>query len=63
MTAIGRLPVNQAVVVTLRFVEGMNTREIADRLGIAETNVRVRLHRGLQTLKDDSWARRSQGGD
>jgi RNA polymerase sigma-70 factor, ECF subfamily len=50
VTEIGQLPEGQAVVVTLRFFEGLDVRAIARRLGLKENAVRVRLHRGLENL-------------
>jgi RNA polymerase sigma factor (sigma-70 family) len=50
MKAIQRLPVAYAQVVTL-MLEGMNYQEIADVLGISETNVGARLTRGREMLR------------
>jgi len=38
------------VLLQLSFVEGLPTREIADRLGLTPVNVRVRRHRLLRRL-------------
>jgi RNA polymerase sigma-70 factor (ECF subfamily) len=40
-----RLPKPYRVVVFLREMEGLSTREVADVLGISEANVKTRLHR------------------
>jgi RNA polymerase sigma-70 factor (ECF subfamily) len=49
--AVGRLPENQAVVITLRVKDGLGNGEIARRLGVSENVVRVRYHRGLENLR------------
>jgi RNA polymerase sigma factor (sigma-70 family) len=48
--AVQRLPVNQRQVVTL-VLEGLSYAEIADVLGITETNVGARLTRARQMLR------------
>jgi RNA polymerase sigma factor (sigma-70 family) len=48
--AIQRLPVNHRQVVTL-MLEGLGYSEIADVLGISETNVGARLTRARQMLR------------
>jgi RNA polymerase sigma-70 factor (ECF subfamily) len=58
---IGKLPVNQAVVVTLRFMEGLGLDQIAERLGLSSNNVRVRLHRGLEKLRGSERLRLAAG--
>ena len=50
MEAVQRLPVAYAQVVTL-MLEGMTYQEIADVLGISETNVGARLTRGRDMLR------------
>lgn len=50
LDAIQRLPVNHRQVVTL-MLEGLSYGEIADVLGISETNVGVRLTRARQMLR------------
>lgn len=54
---IGDLPDSQSVVVTLRFLEDLDIEQIGRRLGLTPNAVRVRLHRGLETLRRDprSW--------
>ena len=47
---IAQLPDNQAIVVTMRFYEGLDGPEIARKLGMSDNAVRVRLHRGLERL-------------
>ena len=48
--AVRRLPVGYAQVVTLT-LEGMSYAEIADVLGISETNVGARLTRAREMLR------------
>jgi RNA polymerase sigma factor (sigma-70 family) len=50
MVAIQRLPVSHRQVVTL-MLEGLSYSEIADVLGISETNVGARLTRARQMLR------------
>lgn len=44
------LPRRQREVIVLRYVDGLDTSEIADVLDIAESSVRTYLQRGRQTL-------------
>jgi RNA polymerase sigma-70 factor (ECF subfamily) len=50
LDAIQRLPVNHRQVVTL-MLEGLGYSEIAEVLGISETNVGARLTRARQMLR------------
>lgn len=50
LDAVQRLPLNYRQVVTL-VLEGLSYAEIADVLGISETNVGVRLTRARQMLR------------
>jgi len=49
--AIDSLPDNYRIVLHLRDIEGCDTTEVADALGISESNVKVRLHRARAALK------------
>lgn len=49
--ALKSLPQSYSIVVRLRDVEGYNTSEVADLLGVSESNVKVRLHRARSALK------------
>ncbi len=49
--AIVSLPDNYRIVMQLRNIEGYDTAEVADALGISESNVKVRLHRARAALK------------
>lgn len=48
--AISSLPTNLRSVFVMREVEGLNTEETADNLGISTQNVKVRLHRAKEQL-------------
>ncbi|MBI4262992.1 MAG: sigma-70 family RNA polymerase sigma factor [Acidobacteria bacterium] len=49
--ALRRLPPSFRVVVFLREMEGLSTREVAHVLGISEANVKTRLHRAHLFLR------------
>jgi RNA polymerase sigma-70 factor, ECF subfamily len=49
--AIGRLPVNQREVITLRDVLGWTSEEVCESLGISEGNQRVLLHRARSKVR------------
>ncbi len=51
MTAIANLQDDFRVVLLLRDIEEYTTAEAAERLGISEANVKVRLHRARAALK------------
>jgi RNA polymerase sigma-70 factor (ECF subfamily) len=50
--SIDRLPDGYREVLLLRDVEGLDTREAAEALGISAANVKVRLHRARQALRE-----------
>lgn len=50
-SALRQLPLNQRTVVTLRDVQGLDSDEVCNILGIRETNQRVLLHRGRSKLR------------
>lgn len=50
--AIGALPPAQRAVLTLRDVEGLETDEICNLLGVTVTNQRVLLHRARARVRD-----------
>lgn len=50
--AIDELPEKYRVVYVMREVEGHDGKETADMLEISESNVKVRLHRAKDMLKD-----------
>lgn len=49
--ALETLPPAQRAVVTLRDVEGLESEEVCNVLGVSETNQRVLLHRGRSRLR------------
>jgi RNA polymerase sigma-70 factor (ECF subfamily) len=49
--AIDQLPAGYRLVITLRHLERLSTRETATALGVSEENVRVRLHRAHHALR------------
>jgi RNA polymerase sigma-70 factor, ECF subfamily len=51
------LPVSQRQVVTLRDVEGLDSKEVCQLLEISEVNQRVLLHRGRSRLRQDLEAK------
>ena len=54
--AILALPDGYRSVVMLRDIEEMNTAETADALSLSEANVKVRLHRAHELLRDQLMA-------
>lgn len=49
--ALDALPPTHRLVVFLRDIEGMSTREVAEVAGISEENVKTRLHRARLQLR------------
>ncbi|MEM9367748.1 MAG: sigma-70 family RNA polymerase sigma factor [Planctomycetota bacterium] len=49
--AIAQLPEDQRTAITLRYLEGLPTKEIADRMGKQDVAVRVMLSRCVRTLE------------
>jgi len=45
-----KIPQKQAAVLRATRIEGLNTAEAAERLGIGESDVKVSAHRGLRAL-------------
>lgn len=54
---IGKLPEDFREILTLRDIEGLSYNEIAEILGIKLSNVKVRIHRGREYLKNRLYAR------
>lgn len=54
--ALTAVPRPYRVVVVLREVEGLSTREVATVLGISEANVKTRLHRARVLLREQLGA-------
>jgi RNA polymerase sigma-70 factor (ECF subfamily) len=55
--AILSLPQTYRAIIVLRDVEEMSTAETAEALSITETNVKVRLHRAHELLRQELYAR------
>jgi len=51
--ALGKLPPAYRLIVFLREVEGLTTREVARVVGISEGNVKTRLHRARLMLRQE----------
>lgn len=52
LLAVNRLNKNYRIVIYLYYYEGYGVKEISAMLGISETNVKARLKRGRDKLKD-----------
>ncbi|MHB8710074.1 MAG: RNA polymerase sigma factor [Minisyncoccota bacterium] len=50
-TLIPTLPNAHRVALTMRYIDGLSTKEIAAALGVSENVVAVRIHRALAQLK------------
>jgi RNA polymerase sigma-70 factor (ECF subfamily) len=51
--ALAALPSSYRVIVFLREIEGLSTREVAKVAGISEANVKTRLHRARVMLREE----------
>ena len=51
MKLLGRLDGMYQTVISMRFIEEMSLKEIAEELGVSENVVSVRIHRGIERLK------------
>jgi RNA polymerase sigma-70 factor, ECF subfamily len=51
--ALAALPRDYRVVVVLREIEGLSTRDVASITGVSESNVKTRLHRARAMLRRD----------
>lgn len=49
--ALGSLPPTYRIIVVLREIEGLSTREVSVITGISEANVKTRLHRARALLR------------
>ena len=50
--ALDKLPDEMHSVVTMRFLEGLSCRQVAEKLNLSESNVRVMQYRALKKLKE-----------
>lgn len=55
-----RLPEKQRTALQLRDIDGHTYQEVAERMNISETDVKVTIHRARQNLKQQIEARRGQ---
>ena len=56
LALLRRLPRNQRVAITLRYLEDLTMADVAAAMGCAEATVRVHLHRGRRRLAElMSW--------
>lgn len=57
--AVAGLPDRQRQVIELLKFEDLSVREVADRLGMSESNVKVTAHRGYRALRRhiEEWSR------
>ncbi|MDO8496169.1 MAG: RNA polymerase sigma factor [bacterium] len=52
LSTINQLEEKYREAVLMRYVDGLSPKEIAEITGDSENNISVRIHRGLQQLKD-----------
>jgi len=51
--ALLELPLDYRIVLVLRDMEGLSTKEVSEVVGISETNVKVRLHRARLFMRNE----------
>jgi RNA polymerase sigma-70 factor (ECF subfamily) len=51
--ALFELPLDYRLVLVLRDMEGLSTKEVSEVVGISETNVKVRLHRARLFMRNE----------
>ena len=59
--ALAELPEKQRLTLVLNFFEGLNMREISERIGDPITHVRHHYYRGLEKLRKSAVVRSLQG--
>jgi RNA polymerase sigma-70 factor (ECF subfamily) len=52
MRMVHTLPEEYAEPIIMRYINGMTTKEISEALGESESNVSVRIHRGIKKLQE-----------
>ncbi len=62
LDALARLPEHMQEVLWLRYWDGLEVAEIAQVLGVTQTNVRVRLHRARARIKPLVSSHVKEGG-
>jgi RNA polymerase sigma-70 factor, ECF subfamily len=50
--ALKKLPADMQTIIQLRFTEGLPSKQVAKRLGIADGNVRIMQYRALKKLRE-----------
>jgi len=60
--AIGELPAHYRIVLILRDMEGLSTREVAEALDVPESTVKMRLHRARLAVRKSLEARGAVDG-
>ncbi len=61
--ALARLPPRDAEILSLKYSENWNYRELAERLGISPAAMQARLHRARQRLRNELAALELTEGD
>jgi RNA polymerase sigma-70 factor (ECF subfamily) len=51
--ALLELPLDYRLILVLRDMEGLSTKEVSEIVGISETNVKVRLHRARLFMRNE----------
>ena len=51
-TLLEKLPPAQAEAIRMTHIEGLTNREAAERIGVGVSAMKLRVHRGMQRLKD-----------
>ena len=49
---LGKLPEAQAEAIRLTHIEGLTNREAGDQLGVGVSAMKLRVHRGMNRLKE-----------
>ncbi len=49
--ALKKLPTEMSEIVRLRFIEGLSAKDVGEKLGISEGNVRIIQYRALKKLR------------
>jgi len=51
-TLLGKLPPAQAEAIRMTHIEGLTNREASEKIGVGVSAMKLRVHRGMQRLKD-----------
>lgn len=52
LSVISRLPISHREIIFLRYIQGMDVKEVADLIGRTPNYVRVQVHRSKKLLAD-----------